>query len=445
MTTAIVVGGGISGMLSALISAQQYDEVLLVEKAPRLGGLLRTAHTEDSLAFDFGTHFAATTGNPDMDELLFDFVGEQDWHEFEYLRAGNFFNGTLNESGAFIDVRTLPRDRYLVGLEQLLLAPGSEHPRNLGEQLPATYGQTFTEDVFAPVLHKLYGVGPEQLAPDSHLLFGMKRLMLLSDGASRELKHSGVYDECIAFHDPAQGVNGARVFYPRSGGIGRWVDGLERKLQAAGVRILTGRSVTSVQHAGGHVNAVRLDNGEHSRCDRLIWTIPPFLLAAAAGIEVPPSRPKLRATSVFHFVFDRPFRTDLHYLYVYDPGVSTFRVTLYPNVAGAGYDGAAGYHCTAEVLSNGAETDAFLAARARQDLYAMGLVDPRAACRQAGGERLAAGFPVLSSEFVASARAQARAVSGQFDNLHILGKAAGAGFFMNDVLDTTYRALARAA
>ena len=446
VTTAIVVGGGIGGIISALVLRRNFDKVLLVERAPRLGGLLQTSRLQDGLAFDFGTHFAATTGIDDLDGLLFDFVDPAGWYEFDYLKAGNYFGGALNEQGAFIDVRRLPRERYLQGLEQLLLAmPGSDEPANLQQQLVDNYGAGFAEQVFAPVLHKLFGVGPEALAPNAHVLFGMKRLMLLSADASRELKRSALYDERIAFHSPTEGVNSARVFYPRSGGIGRWIDGLTDKLKAAGVEILTGRFVQGIDHANGRVSGVTLDDGRHSDCDRLVWTVPSFLLAKAAGIEAPMSPPQLRHTSLFHFIFDRPFSTDLHYLYVYDPEHSVFRVTLYPNVAGEQHDGSSGFHCTAEILSDGSEPMDVLAEHARRDLVDMGLVAAEAVCRYVEHEALPAGFPVLSSAFVAASREQAGFLSGQFDNVHLLGKSSGAAFFMNDVLREAYDTLSGVA
>ena len=446
MKTAIVVGGGIGGILSALLLRRRFDTVLLVERAPRLGGLLQTAREADGLAFDFGTHFAATTGCTDLDDLLFDFVNAEDWYEFDYLKAGNYFAGALNECGAFIDARRLPHDIYLAGLEQLLLAmPGNAPPADLQRQLTDTYGGVYTEQIFTPVLKKLFGTGPEHLATDAHLLFGMKRLMVLSAEAGRELKHSPRYDDRIAYHSPTEGVNGARVFYPRRGGIGRWVDGLTDKLHAAGVEILTGRAVQHIDHVDGKVDAVTLDDGRYAHCDRLVWTVPPFLLAKAARIDAPMCPPKIRHTSLFHFVFDRPFNTDLHYLYVYDPVYSTFRITLYPNVAGERHEGSSGYHCTAEILSDGSEPLDVLARRARQDLYDMGLVAKDSVCREVAREALPAGFPVLSSEFVGASRAQASFLADQFDNLHLLGKASGTSFFMNDVLREAYDTLGKVA
>lgn len=444
MATAIIVGGGIGGIASALLLRRSYQRVLLVERAPRLGGLLQTAREQDGLAYDFGTHFAATTGIADLDDLLFDFVSGDEWHEFDYLKAGNYFAGGLNENGAFIDASCLQRDVYLEGLEKLLDAmPGEEEPTDLHQQLVETYGSVYAEHIFEPVLRKLFGVDSRHLAPEAHVLFGMKRVMVASAEASRELKRSPLYDQRIAFHNAYEGVNPARVFYPRAGGIGRWVEGLTAKLRKAGVEILTGRSVEHVDHSNGRVRSLALDDGQSFECDRLIWTVPPFLLAKAAEIEVPSCPPRLRHTSLFHFVFDRPFSTDLHYFYVYDPRHSVFRVTLYPNIGGQ--ENAAGkYHCTAEVLSDGTRPLAELTEQAREDLYAMGIVPADAHCHAVGQDLPPSGFPVLTGDFVKASRAQSREIASRFDNLHLLGKASGASFFMNDVLREAYLTLSEA-
>lgn len=442
MTTAIVVGGGIGGIVSALLLKRHYDNVLLVERAAVPGGLLRTSHTRDGLSFDFGTHFIATTGLDDLDELLFDFVNAEDWYEFDYLKAGHYHGGLLNGNSTFIDARSLPRQTYLEGLEQMLLAtPSDETPVNLEQQLDDTYGVIFRTQLFTPVLQKLFGVEPQQLAPDAHLLFGLQRLLILSADASRELKNLPRYDQCIAFHQLDEGVNQASVFYPRHGGIGRWIDGLTEKLSAAGVEMLTGHFVQGVSHQNGQIDSITLDDGRHLDCNQLVWTVPPFLLAKAADLDVPMHAPQLRHTRLFHFIFDRPFTTDLHYLYVHDPAMSAFRVTLYSNVAGQDHDPEHGYHCTVEVLSDGKEDASLLSERIHNELIAMGLVSEDAVCRYINNEALAAGFPVLSQEFVAAGKQQADCLTRQLNNLHLLGKSSGSAFFMNDVLREVYDAL----
>jgi len=435
MATAIVVGGGIGGIVSALLLKQKYERVLLVERALVPGGLLRTSHTQDGLSFDFGTHFIATTGLDTLDELLFNFVDSENWYEFDYLKAGNYYGGSLNQNSTFIDARRLPRQTYLEGLEGMLLAmPLDETPVNLEQQLDNTYGVIFREQLFTPVLNKLFGVEPQQLAPDAHRLFGLQRLLILSAVASRELKNSSLYDQCIAFHRFDEGVNRAKVFYPRQGGIGCWVDGLTKKLAEAGVEMLTGHFVQHVNHQEGQIDGITLNDGRHMACEQLVWTVPPFLLAKAAGLEVPIHAPQLRHTSLFHFIFDRPFSTDLHYLYVHEPDMTSFRVTLYPNVAGQSHDPEQGHHCTVEVLSDGSEEMSLLSKRVRNELVTMGLVSENAVCRYTKNEALAAGFPVLSHEFVTAGKRQVDCLTHQFNNLHLLGKSSGSAFFMNDVL-----------
>ena len=54
--TVIIVGGGMSGLLAALILKQKGYGVTLVEKEPTCGGLLRSVQNKDGVSFDYGTH-----------------------------------------------------------------------------------------------------------------------------------------------------------------------------------------------------------------------------------------------------------------------------------------------------------------------------------------------------------------------------------------------------
>mgnify|MGYP001291269903 CR=1 FL=1 len=54
---AIVVGGGIAGILSAILLKRKYDEVDLIELDGRLGGLLKSFTNERGQSFDQGSHF----------------------------------------------------------------------------------------------------------------------------------------------------------------------------------------------------------------------------------------------------------------------------------------------------------------------------------------------------------------------------------------------------
>ena len=113
----IVVGAGISGLLSALALSKNRKKVLIVEKGPHIGGLARSYDVE-GYRVDIGPHAITALEDGPLVKLMdeyFDIVPQFISHENYYVRAhGKFSNfpWTLKEWMLF-DI--LPRkDRILL-------------------------------------------------------------------------------------------------------------------------------------------------------------------------------------------------------------------------------------------------------------------------------------------------------------------------------------------
>ncbi len=444
MTQALVIGGGISGILAALLLRERGEDVCLVERNDACGGLLRSWTSPAGLSFDYGTHVIQETGVPGIDRLLFDCIDEARWHTLRVLKTGNYYGGKLNEHSPFIDCSRLPEAAYCQGLVELLgAAPAQTPPANLPAALEAHFGATFTRQILAPVLEKLYGCGLDALHPDAHRLFGLTRLVALTPEVSRELKKIPLLDGKLAFHSYREGRGPLRHFYPRAGGIGEWIKLLLGKLQAAGVQQLTGEQVRQVRGGDQAVRTVTLAGGREIACDRLVWTLPAGMFLAAAGEGgariATPRPPQLRKTTLFHYVFNTPFLTDLHYFSCFEPGMATFRVTLYPNLGREdGAPMAGPYRCTMEVLSGDSVDAAQLLAALPAELARMGVVPAGAQPSFAHSDIVAAGFPVLTTRYAEEAAGTLARARAQFRNVQFLGKGQGGAFFMSDVLRETF-------
>ena len=447
---AIVVGGGIAGILSAILLKRKYDEVDLIELDSQLGGLLKSFTNERGQSFDQGSHFLRRTGISELDAILYDTPGnvldEKKWFTLHNLKGGGFYRGELNSDTPFLDARRLPEDVYQKGFEELLAMPRPEDHRvdfqNLDEQLRHLFGSVFTDELFTPILRdKFYGKELSDLTPDSHWLFGLSRIIASDSKKVRELKKSASLDRILAFHSSSEGGSGEGSFYPREGGVGSWIIDLQTTLSKLGVKVRTGQFVQKIEHETGNIRSLTLSDSTRLNCDELVWTIPTFHCMRAAGLQYetqsgPPSR---LVTSLFHLSFDRNFLTDVQYIQCHDPEFATSRVTLYSNFQSG--QGLSEYHLTVEVNTLEQPDLERLEKRVIKELGDMHAIPRDARTLYRKSELLTGGFPVPTHEFVRTSTNQLNFVSESLKNVRFLGKGRGSAFFMHDVLVEVYKTL----
>ena len=437
MRKVIVVGGGIAGILAALEARRRGAAVTLIEQAASLGGVLGSIAGPAGASFDFGTHILSTTGDAELDAFLFQDFDEREWNVFEIVRAGTWFGGRMSRESPFIDARALPPEVFRLGLVELLETRPFDAAgcRSLGDLLRQHFGATFAERIQAPIVAKQFGCGLDDLHPRDP--FVLKRLIVASPETSRELKRSPFFDGKVAFATFHEGTSPRRNLYPKAGGIGRGMELLEKRLRDGGVEILTKTSVTRVTGERA-VETVTLSSGATLPCDRLVWTVPPFLLLRAASIELPAPPPKIRSVGLYHFVFDRPFAESNQYVTCYDEHMVTFRVTLYPHLRSLDAPGAP-WNLTVEVLGDESVDFASLAPRVEAELHEMGILATGTKRLHLEVARVASGFPAFTHSFVAALDAQTSALETRFANALLLGRARCPPFFMTDVLIDTWQ------
>tara|TARA_B100000674_G_scaffold499323_1_gene544010 strand:- start:5084 stop:6436 length:1353 start_codon:yes stop_codon:yes gene_type:complete len=438
----IVVGGGISGLFSARIAAEQGDDVVLIEQADVVGGLLRTHTIGSGHTFDVGTHFLMQTRVPAANDLLFEDLKLEDCYRFsDSLKEGNYFNGVLNQESGSIDTRTLPPDIHARGLSEILNAvPGKTEFANLDAYLNATYGPTFTQHVYRPTLKALTGMDLVDLHQTAHLTFLITRLIVLDSYASLEIKKSAHFDAKIAWAKNSDGHSKIEKLYPKSGGVGAWVSGLESRCRKMGVEIITGQNIASFERADDWVSKVVLEKGPELPLDRLVWTVPPALFLRSAGIATDYVPPKFRTVGVIDFVFDKEIQTDRHFICCYDPEMIPFRITLYPNIP-TGTRVPPPHHLTVEVLSDSDDIES-LVPRAAADLHKMGILPANANVLYSAVSVVRPGWPIITNDFADNADKILALAQENGRNAIFAGRGKGANaHFMNEILEGVFEAL----
>ncbi len=431
----VVVGAGLPGIVAALAVADKGRRCVLIDTAAEIGGLLRS-YEVDGYTFDFGTHFANCTGIAELDRLLFG-AWESEWREYPLLAAGNFWNGRLNEGSDNPDLNSLSRDVHYRCLGDLLSAPGWRGPDDPGcaeDFLTAEYGRSLVGVFFDPILEKFTGKSSPHLHYQANLLFNLKRFAVLDEVVTEELKKSERFDARVAFHHRDHFKGHRRCLYPANGGIGCWIEQLEGKLSAAGVEIHTAAAIENLETSKGRVKTMTV-GGKTTGVEHLFWSAAPAIFCRLAGLEVKGTPPEFRSTVLAGLVFDRKFTSECHYITVFDPEYSAFRVTLYGNFRSneAGCFGA-----TVEFMVDPEGVDACDWAQvAVEEMRRMGLCDDEAVLKSQHVKVVRNGFPVQTNESVASLAEQVRKAKG-FSNVHLIGRAGGEGWFLEGLIRRAY-------
>ncbi len=436
-----VVGGGLAGVAAAFFASRTGKKVTLIESAPNLGGLLRSHHREGMGWFDFGTHLMGKTGIDEVDTVFFDeLTGDESWINHDHCPAGVYFRDRLSLSG-FVDVRALEREVYEKGFREFLELEEKYEFGNLREATEGTFGSVFADEVFDPIARKFFGESLEALTPDALRLLGVSRIVGATAEESTELKGDNRWhDHRLAFHNPRTSARQGGVFYPREGGIGKWVEMMEQRLVESGVEI---RLSSEIQHVGFEEDPskvkVSIRSGDKITFDDLVWTVPPVFLLKAAGVTIPADNvPKFTKTILIDMVLSEAVRSDVFYVNCMEPAMDSFRVTLYDAMQRT--EGANPSRVTVEVIvppgkdESGISPQSILA-----EMKEMEIVPSGASIVASETSEISFGFPIPSNEFASDQEKIRSAACELSPNIALLGRAGGNAFFMRDVLSEVHQ------
>lgn len=435
MKSAVVVGGGISGLLSAIKLKDLVESVYLIEKEEKCGGLLQSIKNDKGVYFDMGTHIPAETLIKEVDDILFNSMDIENWNILPNLDVGNVFCGKLYNKSPYVYTPYMSGDKYSKGLVELLACTQNKVDRsNLFTYSNGYFGETFTNEIFAPLMKKLLGEELKNLHPIALHLFNYNRLIPGDEKMARELKKSPVYEEKLAFSSFNEQVAPNRKFYPKNRvGIELWVDQLVKQAEQKGVEILTGTTINSIRHENTKLNQITLQDGTTISLDLLVWTTAPAVLMKLADIQVKSTPPVFRKMTLHNYVFNQPFLTDNHYVYCSDEQVDAFRVTLYPNIHPSNGQKPP-YNCTVEVLTDQDVDVTIINEKVIEELKEMKIVSGNAEVLYKDFIEIKNGFPIVTNDFIEAVQHQKEMVNQHLKNVLLVGKASGEVFFINEAL-----------
>ena len=425
-------------------------QITVLERSPQMGGLLAGVEYPDKgLYFDLGTHIFQETGNAVYDSVLLEALPAQDLLHFSAGLgdlSGSFFDGRLQEGTHFPDIRRHPEAASIIadlrehirGLRQL-----SELDRSasLLETAAAKFGRAFSEKVLGPALEHVYCTSADKLSGFAMQLPGLTRVVVDKHEDWLRAVSDGLYRAVVAVPDqrrlPAAMRHSRRSFYSRNLGSRAFVDGIDRRLSTAGVRLVTNVLVERLDLQGSLIEYQAAGQAHALRFDRLV------VATGAIGAA------HLLKLDLSDFRFDRPMPhwlihlrlaegcpSDLCYLYGLDFSCEWYRITNYRAFSGDDTD----RRLTVEILGReGIDNEAW-PRKVAKHLTDIGLLRSPAYDFSAV-MRLPAGFPTPTrSNIVSLINLGAKAAEALPLNAVLCGIGANGGlFFQNEVTLDAYR------
>ncbi|MED4461195.1 NAD(P)-binding protein [Metabacillus fastidiosus] len=445
-SSTVVVGGGIAGILAALMLKDRFENVVLIENSDELGGLLRSDHYDNQYWFDKGTHIPALTYNEEINKYLFpkQLYNENLWLRFSYLKPGNYFNNNLNNESSSIDITSYGKEKYckmLIDLFNSNLEP-KLHYINAYEQIMDLFGETLTREVFDQISYKFFGVSLKKLSQDAFKLVFNPRIIAFDEKKTKEFKKIKFFDLRLSLRSPI--INESiTYFYPVEGGINLWIKMLEEKMGNKGIKILKNTSISDIKLKDGNISELIL--GEGNEClkniSHIVWTAPTHLLAQRykiiniESLKNESNQNLKRATYLYHFICNKPFLTDRQYVTCYDPIMRTFRVTLYNN-----FQKSDQFRCSVEVLSE--DNIAIAEEIIFKELITMGIVSEDTLIEKSYSYKLGSYFPIITPYMEELHSNIVNTVSDKISNITLVQRS-GNQFFMADVLENVYKCVSK--
>lgn len=269
----IVVGGGVSGMTAALLLAMNGRNVLLVEKAPVVGGSLRRFYRE-GIPLDTGFHFTGGfAGDSILSEMLAvlsiqneirpEFVMKADDNRFIFESDGRSYEFPPG-TDAFVEalISYFPEEKdavtaYFSLVKNVIEQTGAMDIQNILNERPAMSEYEFAS--LSNVLNKLTG--------NSRLKSLMSSLSMCYGSEASAVSFA---DHSRIVHSLYQSI--ARV----KGGGDAFVKAFKKRFEQCGVTIRTNTHIKSVENITDRsVETFVLNDGARIRAGECVFTIHP--------------------------------------------------------------------------------------------------------------------------------------------------------------------------
>ncbi|MDA7737102.1 NAD(P)-binding protein [Porticoccus sp.] len=415
----VVAGGGIAGILSALLLRKYYpnSKITLIESNNKLGGLLRSFDYGENGLFDYGTHYLMESGILDVDDLFESVLPLHERHIMSGYQtdiSGAYRNGKLQNNSPCIDIRSHPDcAAYIKDFIHNFQNLNSENPpiKNAKEYYERRYGKKITADFIAPIILKIFKKSLESMSYMGTRFFPLSRLIMMENKDINSL--DPLVKNCVAHTDQRNTSflkqTASNAFYSQKRGIGLMIKGFVEMMHDQSINILYNNKVSSIEIKNACVKSILVtskDKEDTVKIDIDLFVsatgvIPLTSLFNIDGLDIR-SLDMPMTTVLVHLNISKPLQTKgLYYFYCYDEGYHSFRITDYRNYCPQAQDdgdNGKGYPVTVEMVfeNNTKYTDIDFSNIAINELKKMGVVKEKTDVLFKKSEKLSYGFPLLT-------------------------------------------------
>jgi protoporphyrinogen oxidase len=324
LNEAIVVGGGLAGLITTYILSNQGYQVVLLEKSNSLGGLTGSFHDELGNHFDYGYH-ALDFNRSAFTTNFFKFVLDQEFNLIK-LKRGLLLKGQLipyNSPASY-----WPADLSRFFSKHEFIDDIGEKPNR--SSLESVYGEKFTKFVFSEIIEAYPALRwkKKQGASDEILLENIYPWFFPQ--AEKKITRK---TEWHRFHDSMRShTNEQKVLYPSSGGFGKILDKIIEKTPANNLTVRQGLNEIRYEAEPDSKSLKKIiADGEEYSSNNIFWCATPAALCNVFGIKLP----KMLGQDFFlgSYVFEEEFKTDYQEILAADPSIKANRISFTGSLA----------------------------------------------------------------------------------------------------------------
>ena len=407
--------------------------------------------------FDYGIHTIYETGVEELDSILNNFLPKNHWIKLSGLKrdyGGSYINGTLQNNSAYVDVRNLKlknvniyRQDFLDNLKNN--KKNSNPPLSAKDYLEKKYGKIITEDLFEPILSKLYPFSLNETHPFIAQLLPLSRIVLFDNEDMNKYSKLDQFNVSIAFPDqlkmPAHLVSSKSAWYPKKYGMFNFIKAMIDSLKKMGVIIKNNCQVKDVSTIKG-LSIVKISENKNDyiidNINQIFWTSgitsAYFTLNKTNKIKITFDHPV--KTAFVNFGLNTPPRVkQLFYVYCLEKGFITHRLSCPTNFCPTSYqDGI--HRLTAEVVLKEDMDVAMIKKQVISELETMGVLT-KDNIEFVHVEKVSGGYPTISMQNIKAMEYMKAKVLSQYpESFKFLGLMSKPNlFFQTDILKDVYQ------